>query len=94
MKDREEYISILEVENAELKKQVEEYRLDIINGEPYVKLSCMTNQQQEFIKYLKQCIENEKYCYMAEKQEDRVRKDILKEILSKYKEIVGDIEDE
>lgn len=45
-------------------------------------------QQKDFIIYLKSWIENEKYCYLASNPIDRCRKDIYKEVLQKYKEIV------
>ena len=51
-------------EAKELKKQLEEFRLDIINGEPYIKLKTVTNQQREFIEYL-------------EHEKDRIKERIL-----------------
>lgn len=47
-------------------------------------------QQKDFIIYLKSWIENEEYCYLASNPIDRCRKDIYKEVLQKYKSIIGD----
>lgn len=46
-------------------------------------------QQKEFINYLESWKENEEYCYLASNPIDRCRKDIYKEVLQKYKEIIG-----
>nr|DAH93486.1 MAG TPA: hypothetical protein [Caudoviricetes sp.] len=46
-------------------------------------------QQREFINYLESWKENEEYCYLASNPIDRCRKDIYKEVLQKYKEIIG-----
>ena len=51
----------------------------------------LENQQKEFIAWLEQNIENEEYCYLAQSPGERCRKDVFEEILSKYKEIIGDI---
>lgn len=37
-----------------------------------------------------QNIENEEYCYLAQNPNERCRKDVFEEALSKYKEIIGD----
>ena len=75
-----------------LKKQLEEFRLDIINGEPYIKLKTVTNQQKEFIEYMNKTIE-ELECDDVGDEEMKgyliQRIDTFKEILSKYKEIIG-----
>ena len=60
----------------ELKKQLEEFRLDIINGEPYIKLKTVTNQQKEFIKFL-------------EDNYKEIQDIWYIKILQKYKEIIG-----
>ena len=49
----------------------------------------MKNQQKEFIEWLEQNIENEEYCYLAQNHNERCRKDVFEEALSKYKEIIG-----
>ena len=49
----------------------------------------LKNQQKEFIEWLEQNIENEKYCYLSADKNNRTRYDIFNEILSKYKEIIG-----
>lgn len=46
-------------------------------------------QQKEFIEWLEQCIENEKYCYLSPHGNERYRQDFFIEVLSKYKEIIG-----
>lgn len=65
MKDREEYISILEQDNAELKKQVEELdkKLFFTKNELDMRQKSIDNkltQQKEFIKYLEDEIKEEK----------------------------------
>lgn len=145
MKDREEYISILEQDNAELKKQVEEwkhhlkcskemleiqgqkgnydydeYMLGLHNGMEYiialfetrepnyisgkdVEFTNNRTQQKEFIKYLEDKIysiepkgtginynceyDSEEDYVMAMQEQSRLN--TLKEILQKYKEIIG-----
>lgn len=64
----------------ELKKQLEEYRMDIINGKPYIKLEFVLNQQKEFIEYLENMLDNDNDIFSV------VR---VKDVLSKYKEIIG-----
>ena len=54
------------------------------------KVEKLKNQQKEFIEWLEQNIENEKYCYLSADKNNQVRYDIFSEILSKYKEIIGD----
>lgn len=50
----------------------------------------LLTQQKKFINYLETWKENEEYCYLASNPIDRCRKDIYKEVLQKYKEIIGD----
>ena len=61
MKDREEYISILEQDNTELKKQLEERTKMYQNAYDYSqkmegKAIILETQQQEFINYLEDYI--------------------------------------
>lgn len=104
MKDREEYISILEQDNAEFKKQIEEInkmieKCGFVNIEQVMLSYCaLIAQQKEFINYL----EDEKDRLARECSniyEDSlghtrlVNEDIFDEIndvLKKYKEIIGD----
>lgn len=106
MKDREEYISILEQDNAEFKKQIEVYQkvLDDTMSEKMdleeenKQLKDNWNKLKEFINYL----EDEKDRLARECSniyEDSlghtrlVNEDIFDEIndvLKKYKEIIGD----
>ena len=92
IENRLKAIKVILKENKKLKKQLEEankmcelFGKSIYNAELYE----LKNQRKDFVKYLEQYIENEKYCFMGERQEDRIRQDILIEILAKYKEIVG-----
>ena len=102
LQDKKTYLD-LEKENKELKKQLEEFRLDIINGEPYIKLKTVTNQQKEFIEYLENEIKHYKEHFefvcknsslpsddtriILEKDDLIIQK--LDKILSKYIEIIG-----
>lgn len=102
MKDREEYINILEQDNAELKKQLKpNYYVKGLEGtlkEYQQEMNKVTIQQKEFIKYL----EDEKDRLAREcshiyddslGKTKLVNEDIFKEvgiILQKYKEIIGD----
>ena len=106
MKDREEYISILEQDNAELKKQLEQYKgsqsCSFVNICKNVKIANY-NQQKKFINYLEDEIYNIEpkgtginYNCEYDSEEDYVmtmeeqsRLNTLKEILQKYKEIIG-----
>ncbi len=64
----------LQKENEELKKQLSNSHQ-------------MKNQQKVFMQWLEQNIENEEYCYLAQNPNERCRKDVFEEALSKYKEI-------
>lgn len=76
-------------EKNELKKQLKEYKR---LGFKHLNDKCnkLENQQKEFINYLNSYIDllNDKPDMLEEAQ-----KDILKEILQKYKSIIGDIND-
>ena len=83
MKDREEYISILEQDNAELKKQLEEInkmieKCGFANIEQVMLNYCgLLTQQKEFIEWLENnWKETQDIWYIK--------------ILHKYKEIIGD----
>ena len=91
-------IEILEEENQELKKQlsndhqIKMKRLQQENRNLKKQLSNshqMKNQQKVFMQWLEQNIENEEYCYLAQNPNERCRKDVFEEALSKYKEIIG-----
>lgn len=91
MKDREEYISILEQDNAELKKQLEERTKMYQNAYDYSqkmegKAIILETQQKEFIKYL------EDYINLFGKKDiyEEGSCDTIEEILQKYKEIIGE----
>ncbi len=127
--DREEYIGILETENAELKKQLREtqnclkdmFHINIENDEKLNKLKkrvkpdyytkglegtlneyqqVMNNystQQTKFIKYLEDLIKQNETVfevskYALPKNCSKLLIDFYKEILQKYKEIIGDRE--
>ena len=69
------YVEMIENENEELKKQLEE-------KEEWIKLlSMFKKQQKEFIKYLKDMLDDENDIFSV------VR---VKDVLQKYKEIIGD----
>lgn len=87
-------IYTLQKENQELKKQVEQYQEEVcildIRTDENIKL---INQQKEFIKYMNDTIED----LETENVDDEEMKGYLiqriytfKEILQKYKEIIGD----
>lgn len=83
----------LEKENQELKKQIEEYKDKIDWYENFEvnktidKLRLKHNiQQKEFISYLEDGIK------LQEKINDKLLATAFEEILTKYKEIIGDIE--
>ena len=97
MKDREEYISILEQDNAELKKQLEVKKIIARNWE----VDCKRNiskveeketQQKEFINYLENEIQKkrEKSATLTAYRRNVVP---LQQCLQKYKSIIGDIND-
>ena len=90
--DEEEHNKLKE-ENQELKKQLENKyeKVGTLTGELlYEENTKLINQQKAFINYLESWKENEEYCYLASNPIDRCRKDIYKEVLQKYKEIIGD----
>lgn len=119
MKDREEYISILEQDNAELKKQLEEYIKQNMKlkdelfdkrkeyqdtyKDVRIEIKEYKTQQKEFINYLEDKIysiepkgtginynceyDSEEDYVMAMQEQSRLN--TLKEILQKYKEIIG-----
>nr|DAV26502.1 MAG TPA: hypothetical protein [Caudoviricetes sp.] len=97
MKDREEYISILEQDNAELKKKVEEInkmieKCGFVNIEQVMLNYCgLLSQQKEFIKYLEDEIHS---CEAVSDLLFNSNKEmkVYKEILQKYKEIVNETE--
>lgn len=73
MKDREEYISILEQDNAKLKKQIEERTKMYQNAYDYSqkmegKAIILEIQQKEFIEWLKDKIQRQEIV-IAENQE-------------------------
>lgn len=81
---------------SELKKQLENKyeKVGTLTSELlYEENTKLITQQKEFINYLETWKENEEYCYLASNPIDRCRKDIYKEVLQKYKEIIG-VEDE
>ena len=107
------YVEMIEDENQELKKQLEEYQEElekadsitqscIFNGKKESEISyrkCLNmlekhkNQQKEFIEYMNKTIE-ELECDDVDDEEMKgyliQRIDTFKEILQKYKEIIGD----
>ena len=92
------YIKELQQENQELKKQlsndhqIKMKRLQQENKELKQQISNshqIKNQQKVFMQWLEQNIENEEYCYLAQNPNERCRKDVFEEALSKYKEIIG-----
>lgn len=91
-------VNELEEENEELKKQLEEankmcelYVKSLYNAE----LCECKNQQKEFIKFLEEPIKTITDGNPTNISEYTIGKlDALKEILSKYKEIIGDVEDD
>lgn len=95
MKDREEYISILEQDNAELKKQLEEInkmieKCGFANIEQVMLNYCgLLSQQKVFIHYLEDEIHS---CEAVSDLLFNSNKEmkVYKEILQKYKEIIGD----
>ena len=86
-----ESIRDLSSKNRELKKQLEEYKR---LGFKHLNDKCnkLENQQKEFISYLENCINELKKESMNELQNaiSLGVADITKEILSKYKSIIGD----
>lgn len=77
-------IELLEKENQELKNQKQEW-IDLLN--------MFKNQQKEFIEYLQNNIESLEFCdneFILSNHKKEIK--AYKEILSKYKEIIGDKE--
>lgn len=74
--DIKNYLPKLQQENRKLKQQLSNSHQ-------------MKNQQKVFMQWLEQNIENEEYCYLAQNPNERCRKDVFEEALSKYKEIIG-----
>lgn len=102
MKDREEYISILEQDNAELKKQLEEInkmieKCGFANIEQVMLNYCgLLTQQKEFIKYLEDEIKfyknRDTYIVadiLGSYDLNDINLKLLEEILQKYKSIIG-----
>ena len=93
---RVQFINMLmekEREKQELKKKLDE--LQTLYNNMFkchcnrVQVETLLSQQKEFIEWLEQNIVNEEYCYLAQNPSERCRKDVFKEVLSKYKEIIG-----
>lgn len=95
MKDREEYISILEQDNAELKEQLE--NAGKVVGTFFKGMITLEIQQKEFINYLEdekispiKCVLNS----IDDKNHDynmfKNKLDNYEEILQKYREIIGE----
>ena len=94
------YIKNLQQENQELKKQLEEKENIACNWkdsclENTGKIEKLENQQKEFIEYLEDLIkQNETVVevskYGLPKNCSKLLIDFYKEILSKYREIIGD----
>lgn len=91
---REEYISILEQDNAELKKQVEEnkdnYNCLLKQKEQFEYIMSKQvdyqGQQKEFIKWLENYLE----IFDCNNIDEQVGYDMIEGILQKYKEIIGE----
>ena len=84
-------------ENQDLKKQLEDMTLcrDIASGhrkEVQDRETILLNQQKKFIEYLENEIKNSVICdvYVHGMKFNSAEKMIYKEILSKYKEIIGE----
>lgn len=98
---REDYINILELDNAELKKENQELKKQLENSikinisdhkyasECEDKVIILETHQKEFIKYLEDEIESCKLvCDLIFNHNKEMK--IYKEILQKCKEIIGD----
>lgn len=98
---REDYINTLELDNAELKKENQELKKQLENNskinvadhkyasECEDKVIILETHQKEFIKYLEDKIESCKLTSDLIFNHNKEMK-IYKEILQKYKEIIGD----
>ena len=73
-----------------LNKKLEEYRMNIVNGTPYVRLEVVLNQQKEFIDYLEDEIAKYDEFLKNESTYFEYKYLSLKDILYKYKEILGE----
>ena len=98
MKDREEYISILEQDNAELKKQVEELdkKLFFTKNELDMRQKSIDNklnQQQEFINWLEAEIKSYEAISDLLFNHNKELK-VYKEVLAKCKETIGENKDD
>lgn len=98
---RVQFINLLmekERDNQELKKKLDE--LQTLYNNMFkchcnrVQVETLLSQQKEFIEWLEQNIENEEYCYLAQNPGERCRKDVFEEVLSKYKEIIGGLDEQ
>ena len=91
-----QYMYLLEKDNQELKKQLEEIdsKLFFTKNELEMRQKSIDNklrQQKEFIEYLENEIKNSDICdvYVRGMKFNSAEKMIYKDILSKYKEIIG-----
>ena len=91
-----QYMYLLEKDNQELKKQLEEIdsKLFFTKNELEMRQKSIDNklrQQKEFIEYLENEIKNSDICnvYVRGMKFNSPEKMIYKDILSKYKEIIG-----
>ena len=73
-----------------LNKKLEEYRMNIVNGTPYVRLEVVLNQQTKFINYLEDEIAKYDEFLKNESTYSEYKYLSLKDILYKYKEILGE----
>lgn len=94
IRSQAEAIELLEKENQDLKKQLENYKK---LGFKYLqdKNNNLENQQKEFIEYLEDLIKQNEIVvevskYGLPKNCSKLLIDFYKEILSKYKEIIGE----
>lgn len=73
-----------------LNKKLDEYRMNIVNGTPYIRLEVVLNQQKEFINYLEDEISKYDEFLKNESTYFEYKYLSLKDILYKYKEILGE----
>ena len=85
------YVEMIEEQNQELKKQLEEYKEE--KQEWINLLDMFKNQQKEFIKYLEEEISKWHYNYDSNTYEYELEEppaeELLVSALSKYREIIG-----